>query len=52
MHALPSLILLAIQYRVPLAYFVSAIFFTQTEMKQLIRDQVRAFMEFHKNGEG
>jgi len=35
---LPSLTLFAIQYGVTLAYFVSAIFFTLTEMKQLIRD--------------
>jgi len=35
---LPSITLLAIQYGVTLAYFVSALFFTLTEMKQLIRD--------------
>jgi hypothetical protein len=34
----PSLALLAIQYGVTLAYFVSVIFFTRKEMKQLIRD--------------
>jgi len=33
----PSLTLFAIQYGVTLTYFVSAIFFTRTEMKQLIR---------------
>jgi len=35
---LPSLTLFVIQYGVTLAYFVSALFFTLTEMKQLIRD--------------
>jgi hypothetical protein len=35
---MPSLTLLTIQYGVTLAYFVSAIFFTRTEMKQLIRE--------------
>jgi len=35
---MPSLTLFAIQYGVTLAYFVSASFFTRTEMKQLIRD--------------
>jgi hypothetical protein len=34
----PSLILLTIQYGVTLAYFVSATFFTRTEMKQFIRE--------------
>ena len=34
----PSLTLFAIQYGVALAYFVSALFFTRTEMKQLIRE--------------
>ena len=34
----PSLTLFAIQYGVTLAYFVSISLFTQTEMKQLIRD--------------
>jgi hypothetical protein len=33
----PSLILFVVQYGVVLTYFVSAIFFTRTEMKQLIR---------------
>jgi hypothetical protein len=33
---LPSLTLFVIQYGVTLAYFVSAIFFTRTEMKQLV----------------
>ena len=33
---LPPLPLLAIQYGVTLAYLVSAIFFTRTEMKRLI----------------
>lgn len=35
---LPSLTLFVIQYGVTLAYFVSALFFTLKEMKQLIRD--------------
>jgi hypothetical protein len=35
---LPSLTLFVIQYGVTLPYFVSALFFTLTEMKQLIRD--------------
>jgi len=39
---LPSLTLLAIQYGVTLAYFVSVSFFTRTEMKRLMRDQARA----------
>ncbi len=39
---LPSLILFAIQYGVTLAYFVSVILFTGTEMKQVMRDQARA----------
>jgi len=34
---LPSLTLVAIQYGVALTYFVSAIFFSRREMKQLIR---------------
>jgi len=34
---LPSLTLFAIQYGVTLAYFVSALFLTRTEIKQLIR---------------
>ena len=34
----PSLALLAIQYGLTSTYFVSAIFFTRTEMKQLIRE--------------
>jgi len=34
---LPSLVLLAIQYGVASAYFVSVSLFTRTEMKQLIR---------------
>jgi len=34
---LPSLTLLAIQFGVTFAYFVSVIFFTRTEMKRLIR---------------
>ena len=35
---LPSLMLFVVQYGVTLTYFVSAIFFTRTEMKQLIRE--------------
>jgi len=35
---LPPLKLLAIQYTVTLAYFVSVIFFTRTEMKQIVRE--------------
>jgi len=35
---LPSLTLLTIQHGVTLTYFVSAIFFTRTEMRQLMRD--------------
>jgi len=34
----PSRALLAIQYGVTSAYFVSAVFFARTEMKQLIRE--------------
>jgi len=34
----PSLTLFAIQYGVTFAYFVSAILFTRTEMKRLIRE--------------
>jgi len=36
--SLPLQTLLAIQYAVTLAYFVFVIFFTRTEMKQLIRE--------------
>ncbi|MDH5386625.1 MAG: hypothetical protein OEY18_18140 [Candidatus Aminicenantes bacterium] len=39
---LPSLTLFAIQYGLTLAYFVSVILFTGTEMKQVMRDQARA----------
>jgi len=39
---LPSITLLAIQYGVTFTYFVSVSFFTRTEMKRLVRDQVRA----------
>jgi hypothetical protein len=34
----PSLTLLAIQYGLTITYFVSAIFFTRTEMKRLIKE--------------
>jgi hypothetical protein len=37
---LPSMTLFAIQYGVTLAFFVSASFFTRTEMKRLVKDRV------------